>query len=347
VGELELVVNGQAYGGWTSATITRSIEQLADTFALGFTERWTPDAKPLPIREGSPCSVSYDRKPVIVGYVDESNTDYDKEQHTASVDGRAKTGDLVDCSAKFHSWKNQTLTHIATTLCQPFGVRVSVAAGVDVSAQFRRFAVQDGETGYEAIERAARMRGVLLTTDGRGDLVITRAGAKRTATVLRQGDNIIRGSRNGSMKDRYKDYTLKAQVSSDDDFNGQLALCIKATASDSGVKRHRPLTVMADAQETKTQLTKRAEWERNVRLGRGLRLSYTVQGWEHASGLWEPNLLVQVKDDFLGIDGQFLVMTARLVLDENGTTADLELAPPEAVSVEPPKPVKRGPGFLL
>ena len=37
---------------------------------------------------------------------------------------------------------------------------------------------------FEAIERAARMRGLLLMSDGKGVLVLTRAGVARISTPL-------------------------------------------------------------------------------------------------------------------------------------------------------------------
>lgn len=345
--ELELVVEGKRYGGWKSISITRSIEQLAHTFSLGFTERWLPEQNPLPIREGFACRVDYDSKPILLGYVDDASVDYDTENHSATVEGRSITADLVDCSARVKSWRKQTLKNIADALCLPFGISVTVAHGVDVSAKIRAFSVQDGETVFEALSRLAAMRGVLLLSDDRGNVLITRAGSNKTSTVIKYGQNALRGGRRGSARERFSDYTLKAQIFGDEEFNGELAMSIRADVSDSGVRRYRPLTVLADAQDTKSELRKRAEWERNIRVGRSLRLTYTMQGWEHESGVWAPNLLVQVDDSLLGVKGEFLIMSARLIRDERGSVTELELAAPEVLSVEPAKQVKRGPGFTL
>lgn len=345
--DIRLHLDGKAYLGWKMATVSRSMEALASTFSLDLVDRWAPESEPWPIYEGDACSLDLGGRSLVQGYVDDSTADEEGANSSMSITGRAKTGDLVDCSAVYKTgkWRDASLSQIAKDLCAPFSIGVSAEA--DEGKPFRRFALQDGESVHEALERGARMRGLLLMTDDKGNLLLTRAGARRTRTVIRRGANVLRGGRRGSMKERFGEYIVKAQAAGGDSFYGRQAAGQKRTSKDGGVSRYRPLVVQAEDQEAGDELQKRADWERNVRAGRSLRLAYTVLGWETDEGVWDANLLARIEDERFGIDGEFLVVTSNLRYGEAGELAELELVDPKAMSVEPlsAKP-KRG-GFYL
>lgn len=334
--EVQLVVNGSIYGGWTSLRITRGIEQISGTFELDVTERWPDQIQARPIRTGDACRVLVDRQTVITGYVDDANPSYDDSSHTLSLSGRDKTGDLVDCSAihKTGQWRDQGMAQIAKDLCQPFGI--AVRASVDTGKPFRKFALQEGESVFEALDRAARLRGLLLITDGSGNLLISRAGSTRLGMALSEGENILSASGQFSGRDRFSQYIVKGQRAGDDDSDAKSTNQARGTATDTGVRRHRPLIVLAEDQADGGSASERAAWERNVRIGRGQRVSISVQGWAHAQGLWAPNVLVRVRSPWLGVDADLLITSVTFALDSGGTRTDLELCPRAAFDVIPP-----------
>lgn len=336
--ETGITVGGKTFTGWTSVSVTRSMEQLAHSFELEFVEAWTEQSQAIPILEGDACEVSLsDEQSVVNGYVSESNFDQDATSHRMTVTGGSKTIDLVECSAIYAlgkgQWRNKSLSLIAADLCQPFGITVSVKT--DIGSAFRRFSINDGESVFETLERAARLRGVLLTTSGAGELVITRAGTKKVRTALQRGVNIIAGSRRGSHQNRFSQYIVKGQVSGDSDIFGDTTVTPKSTSLDSAVSRYRPLIIAAEGQEFGTALQKRADWERNVRAGRSQRLTYTVDGWEHDDGLWEPNTLVKVIDPTFRVSAELLLISVVNNKNENGTNSILELVDPKTMSIEP------------
>ena len=96
------------------------------------------------------------------------------------------------------------------------------------------------------------------------------------------------------------------------------------------VTRHRPLTVLAEEQIDQVSAQERAQWERNVRYGRSRRISYTVKGWYHSGGLWQPGYLVPVRDKYLGVNGDRLISGVNLLLDESGFSTKLDLLPRQA-----------------
>jgi prophage tail gpP-like protein len=345
--DLELLVNGSSYSGWSSVKVVRSLEQLADTFEVGVTDHWSDDGLPVPIAEGDAVQVKVDGEKLITGYVDDVKAQYDAQSRSLSISGRSKTGDLVDCSVlrKGGQWRKRTLKQIADDVCQPFGISVTLSrevalGGVDVNSPFRAFAVEEGETAHDLLERAARVRGVLLVSDGDGNLVVARAAGAPIRTALVTGENILSGSREGSWKERFSQYIVKGQTTGDDQNFGD-AVTRKAETSDARVSRYRPIVIMAEAPGE--DLKDRAAWEKNVRYGKSLRITETVQGWKHEDGLWAPNLRVRVTDRILGVDADLIIVGVTLSLDENGETAELQLLRPEAYSEHelPPPSVQK------
>lgn len=332
-GTAELKVNGAIYGGWKTVRATRSIEQIAGTFDLGISERWAGQPNASPIRPGEPCQLLLDGEPVITGYADESSPGFSAGSHEISVTGRDKTGDLVDCSAiyKGGQWRGVKFEQIARDLVAPFGIKVHVE--VDTGDSFSSFSIQPGESVFECMERGARMKALLLISNPLGDLVITRASRHLLPVTLEQGVNIKAARGNFSWKERFSSYIVNGQLKVGPD--GETVdsyIGGRGVVRDTVINRYRPLIVLAEEHGAHESLRDRAEWERNVRMGRGNRGSITVQGWRHDGGeIWQPNHLVRVRSPFLWLDADMLIVSCTYSLDDQGgTVTELSIARPEA-----------------
>jgi prophage tail gpP-like protein len=340
--DLELFVNDRVYRGWTDIGLTRAMDAIAGAFAISLTERWAGDgtvsaqSEPWPILNGDRCQIRLGGQTIIDGYVDQFRPSFSATDHTIEIQGRDKTGDLVDCSA-FHQpdqWKNLNLLQIAKILCAPFGI--SVRAEVDIGEAFPTIKLQQAETAFAALDRLARFRKVILSPDVGGGVVITRAGAKRATVALVQGVNILSSSGVLDTSQRFSNYIVKGQSSKSTTADGVAESHQESRVGDSGIDRYRPLVVMA---ESGSNPQDRAIWEANVRLGRSATAKVTVRGWRQTEGgeLWAPNQLVAVKSSWLRMDGDMLVrqVTYRRNATE-GTLVDLDLVSPQAFSPEPP-----------
>jgi hypothetical protein len=115
-------------------------------------------------------------------------------QHVVRIAGRSRTADLIDCQSEVEGgeFRNSDLAAIARAVAQPFGVQV--VAEADVGAPFDLVAMEKTETVFAFLERLARLRGVLLTDDPQGRLVIARADSGAAAGRLVQGDRVLAGS---------------------------------------------------------------------------------------------------------------------------------------------------------
>ncbi|WP_233869215.1 phage baseplate assembly protein [Paraburkholderia adhaesiva] len=333
-GIAELKIGGTSYGGWTDVTVEAGIEQISGAFKVGVTDRWADQPVARPIRPDSAVQLLLDGDPVVTGWVDEVNTDADDRSHSMQIDGRDRTCDLVDCSAiyKTGQWRGVTLERIVRDLVAPYDITVTVNA--DVGATFPSFNLQEGETVFQAMDRAARMRAVLLTSDSNGGLLLTRAANAPIATRLVFGENIKKIAYRESLKERFSEYRVKGQGKGNMNVYGK-AVRGYASATDSALTRYRPLIILSEKQAGQDfSLQQRIDWERDVRIGRGTRVTITVQGWSHADGLWRPNTLVSVQAPEFDISDQLLIAKIRYLLNERtGTTSELELADPRAFAL--------------
>lgn len=328
-----LRVNGSNYYGWKGISITRSVDQAAGTFSLDVTDKWSVQSLPLPIQPGDECSVSIGGQPVITGYVDKTSISVNATSISFSVEGRSKTCDLVDCSAVADcmEFKDQGLDCIANTIAGPFGLGVNVETSCGEA--FRRHAVQPGETAFECIERAAAQRGVLLTDDAQGNLVLTGPGRKSAGDALQQGVNVLSITVDRDHKDRFSKYTVNAQEPSWDQGKSEPVANIQGEACDSNITRHRPMLVNSEMQGNCKSAQERAENEATCRAGQSTQVNVTVQDWRQSGGaLWEENMLVTVNFPRAMLHGVLFVIDSvnYTVNDSGGTITQMLLKRPDA-----------------
>ncbi|MDA3920967.1 MAG: contractile injection system protein, VgrG/Pvc8 family [Salinisphaera sp.] len=336
--QVTLIVAGQRFTGWQSVSVTRSMEQLSGSFDLTLTDKWALDGGQLQLLDGQACQVLIDSTPVITGYIDEAAPTYDKDTHQVTLSGRDRTGDLVDCAAlhKSQEINGRTLLQVVQSLCEPFGITVS--ADVDTGGVLPTAHVQPGETVYELLDRLARSRGVLYTTDGHGALVLTRTGNQRASTALVLGHNILSGSSRRTRRDRYSQYHVLGQHRPASGTGGpaysasdSAAAQASAVVTDPGIARYRPTVIDAEDQAAAIDCRTRGEWERSVRAGRSATARITVRGWTDAGQLWAPNRIVRVEDHWLGLRGDYLISAVRYAVDESGgQVCELTVTSPDA-----------------
>lgn len=339
-----LTVNGTAYEGWKGVSVNLSMQAICGTFNLVVSERFPLQNLPWPIREGDECSVSIGGKTVITGFVDRRRLGFDDKSHTFIVQGRDKTCDLVDCSANIGRWElaNLKADAIVRKLAEPYGIKVSLGPGVVVPAARDRFALNPGETAFDAIDRICRLSGLLATSDGVGGLLLTRTGVERCFTALVQGVNILAADGEFDSTKRFSKYIVRGSNAGSDDDSGETVAAVSAEASDAGARAGRQLLIRAESHVTTAQARDRANWEAAVRAARGGRAVVTVQGWNQGDGtVWPVNALVHLESSWLGVSADMLITDATFGLDQDaGTTTQLTLMRPDAFKPQPVVPKK-------
>lgn len=334
--QVTLKINSKVYSGWLGFSVTLGIESLTNQFRLTLTDNWVDQEQPWPIVPGDKCEITLGSEKLITGYIDEVSPSFDAASKSLSVSGRDMAGDLVDCSVEKSELVNVTLDKAATVLCSPFGITVKRMA--PVGAAFPRISINPGESVFEVLDKRARSRGVLLVSNANGQVEIIRPGSTRAPTALVEGENIKAASARFDAKDRYSKYVVKSQLGATDE-EGLAALAVTGTATDSGVKRYRPLVMQAEAQAETGSAKARAQFEATVRASRSATMQVTVVGFrQHTGALWKPNSLVSIEAPSIGVRERvdMLISQVTFSLDgDGGSVTQLDLKRKDAfLSVE-------------
>lgn len=344
---LELIVNGRRYQGWKAVRVTRSIESLAGSFALEVNDRWANQRDPWPIAEEDACRVEIEGIAVIDGFIDERDSSLAGTSRALSYTGRDRSAVLVDCSTILDRWtfRNANILDVARQIAAPFGIEVSIQAGLQLPPPKPKIVVQPGDRAFDVLQREAVVSGVLLVSDGAGGVLITRAGARRANTSLIEGRNVLAASVKYSATERYRRYVVATQIPGTDEASGA-ATRVRAEAIDEGVRRsERVLMILPEAGITADYARRRADWEARIRAARAETVSVTVLGWRQPAGpLWPVNTLVRTQVPSIGINGDMLISGAEHSLSAEGETTQLRLVRPDAFSPEPQAVVRKAEG---
>lgn len=336
--EFSLQIAGQRYGGWKTLSVSRSLRDAAAVFSVTLSERWAGRETALPIRPGSACVLDLDGEVVVSGHVDVYAPSFSGGEHNVTAEGRSKTADIVDCAAVVSGgqFKNYDAGQVARALAAPFGIAVETVG--DLGAAFPDVQVQQGETCFALIERLARMRGLLVTDDASGRLLIGRLETldTRPAVALRQGKEIIAASLRLDWSQRFSTYRVKAQRAGTDEAFGEAAAAVEAEATDPDVLRYRPWLEVAETSSDEGDALRRAKWQASTAAARATSIDVTVQGWRSEDGaLWASGRRVNIEAPALSVSRDLVVDRVEFQAGENGTVTQLVAVPAAALQPEP------------
>ena len=343
-GRAELSIGRERFEGWTTVSVTHSIEQAASSFDLSLTDRWAANQEPRQVRPGDASSLLLEGVPLIKGWIDSARPRYSATSRALQVTGRALTCDLVDCSIPVDGgqYRGLSLVKLARTLCQPFGIEVVNQVGDAEQPLSSDWQIEPGESAFESLERAARFARCLLTCDPAGRLVITRAGTAVLPVHLRLGENILEAEADYDHRDRFSEYAVLGDTASGgdaDDWDGEATTQQKGTARDPDIHRYRPLTLLGEDNLDSYKAGLRADWEMRRRRARACRVEITVAGWRMPGSqqLWPINQQVPVTCPWLG-NALLLITSVNFTLNQDGTRTRLSLMPREGFDTEPVPP---------
>lgn len=335
-----LRTDGRLFTGWTSVSVTRSIESVAGYFELGVNVPPGTDLSGL--APGKAFTLEIDGQIVCTGYIDSRRRQMTADSMKITVAGRDKTADLIDCAAVYRGgqWKKRTLEQIARDLCAPYGVTVRwELSDKESAASFPSFTLDHSETVYEALVRASRARGVLMTSNAAGELVFSRAASAVTDELI-LGKNLLTVDFDEDFRDRFSEYIVKGYARTNgadgDDIDAKSIVSRKGTATDSDVTRYRPIIIIADSKITAKDAQARALREQRRRLAKSITFEAEIDGWTRRDGqLWMPNLLVTIDASKYAIKTtELLVSKVNLILnDQDGLKTRVSLAPREGFLV--------------
>lgn len=358
---MEIEVNGVRYSRFTGANATLRLDALSNSFSFGAV---SDQGAPLPFTGGEACTVYADGEKVVQGFIELVNVSYDASSHAIDLQGRDKTGDLVDSSIGVlddlgTQISLRRLTQIVIAHLNPrdptFINVVDLAKPALFTPGEDLAAPDPGQNAFEFLETLARKRQVLLTSNADGDVVITQNSGTEVegaAIIARAGDpegrnNVIKASVSYDQTGRFNVYKIASQ-------DNLIPLAVAGSIGvdqivdqggstvvlDQAVRRGRQFILTGESSFAGTQTKDRATWEANIRKARGRVYSATVHGFRHQGGaLWSPNTLVRVQDDRAGINAKMLINSVNYAMDtDGGRMTTLSLLQRDAYTLELEEP---------
>ena len=316
-------LNGKQYRNFMAATVELRLDALCNTFSFQIA---TKDNQPLPFRGNEPCRVVVDGELALTGNIEIVDASYSARQHNITVYGRDKTGDLLDSTIgpisdlrppiSLKAIVERVISEIGLT-----GVEVVDEANAPVFNKAEDLvSPEPGENAFEFLEKFARKRQVILSSNKDGNILLTTATPKRAQSFIR---NVIGGTQNnvksGTVSyDTTGRFNVYKFVSSLNPIalNAAGSVGLKDVVDQSGqqidteIRKGRQMVLVSESPFSSSQNSDRAKWEANIRKSRGRAYSATVQGFRNENGdLWAINTLASVNDEFAGISANMLINT--------------------------------------
>jgi prophage tail gpP-like protein len=350
-----VVVDGYALSGWQEIDIRRSMQNAAIAFTLKATHAaWSEPAKRLRKAENieiytSPASGT--RQPgggdlLCTGAIDSYEVDLGEgDKKTITLHGRSHARDAIDCPPVNHATgrvENKNLLAIAQDLGSEFDLEWATDIDLDPIEKVQR---RPGESLFATIERQASIEGAMLLGRPDGSILITKAGTKRHAGILVEGQPPV---------DRVSLKLVPAMEPSEVVVRGQRS---SGTGKDNlrqeervkigGKKRHRPHEDLVEGDRYRAKLRSRGDWRR-LRSFQGNAVSPRVSRWRDDGGLlWEPGRLMAIQIPDEEIDSDFLLSEVTFRQGEGedgGTRAELVFVDPQDYGGKAPKTGKSNVG---
>lgn len=339
---VELQLDGKAHTTWSSLAVGWSMEHAASSFEVGVEHPLDETLQTPEPANQKHARLLLDGEPVVDGYVFRDSRGFDAEEFRLSLAGASRAFDLVDSDPvdQSETFRKQGLRAITEKLVDgfgDFGKSIDVRFEDSEGDKFAKFAVEEGDTVFSTIERAARQRGLLVMSAADGALMFTRVATSFPQESLTVGVNVVSGTAERDDREVFSDYYFYGQTSANDHHHGRSACHLKGQVVDPRMRRYRP-KVGLEGQSLRESPEQRAVWESNTRYGRSQRFVYEVEGWKTSGGnLWAPNTLVFVQDPLNHVIGVQLIASVRFSLNsQDGKMTELTVCPPEAFTLEAP-----------
>jgi prophage tail gpP-like protein len=223
---------------------------------------------------------------------------------------------------------------MAQKLHGKYGVVVKPLGNVD-NSPFPKAQLNPGENIWTALDRYARMRNVILSSDAAGEAVLIGYHSSQIADSLIEGVNIKKMQFTVSIEDTWQDINVLGQTSGSDEQNMGGSNEMKASIGASACVPCKVVIPVEEPVQSEADLFKRAKYEQEWTDGTRVTANITVQGWFSRSGLWRAGQSVYVNSPMCPVSQVLKVKTCTWTQDnENGTETTLECVNPIALKDE-------------
>jgi len=333
--QVKLLVGGVLHQGWSRVDIHRSIYTAAGAFDLTLSPVWEQMPLDFALYPGESCTLKIGSETVITGFIDCVRQKLDHSQHILDVSGRDQTADIVDCSSLRQSrvWNPVPLETIADELLKPFGI--PFIHPKNTGSVFPSWSIQE-ESVFDNLSRAASLRGFLLLSDGKGNLVATRPRTNQVSIFIHEKSGVLSCEQTEDFKNRFSKYVTRGLNYGPTEGKEENLRFKIPPVVDSSIKRYRPILISQDG-EIREQVAKdRLAWEARVRRAKSNQVDITLTSWKDSLGkLWDINQLVSLSFPGIHVSGKYLITSVHFTLDSSGTKTNLQCESAHSADIDP------------
>lgn len=344
----QVIVNGQVFEGWKGFQVTQTFDQATGEATL----RMSPQpGNPLPIMMGDEIQFICAGHPVMTGHVHRVWGDHDIQSHEIQAQCRDRTQDMIDSTIgpKHNIDPPCSLKDVCSKTLGLMGLgRIGVIDRVNAAPYELGEKVSGSidERGHEHLERWAAKRHAVLTTDGKGNLVIDNNQGERLAgAYIHLGlpddplNNISKSSFGIDDFNRHNAHAVAGQKSPNDrgwegrgkgDPNAQADKMSSryGLAHDRSVRPERRKHSRGGKAQSGHSPRESAKWRANSMRAKSNEYVCTVPGFTTPAGvLWWPGKLVPVYDWSWMLNADLFLKEVSFTKDiKHGGSAQLKFA---------------------
>ena len=356
---ISIKIDGKIYTGWTSANISRRLDNISSSFSLSA----TTNPNVFPIKRGSKVEILIDNNlKILTGYISKISISISANSHTISVSGYSILNDLV--KSKMKSSANYSGTKKLTNLIKKVFKELNLDSVKIINnlTDLKDFSANEsiipevGESCYSFLERFGKKLQVFYreTIDGNLEIIRNESGEIKNKIILRfneENKKILLATLSYDEKDLYNTYTglSNMNISSDDadsqllDLNSlyggegtQAATKSKATYSNSDIRNSLYYEFKAEENLKDDKLLSRVIWESNKRKALSESYSVEIQGHDFFNEVLDTNYLIAIKDEYCGIDKKMLIKSVEYSLStSDGSKTKIECINKDAFKLNP------------
>lgn len=274
--------------------------------------------------------------------------------NSVNVQGRSKTGSLVDCTFEKDDtmeFKGAALDEIANSVASKFGLETSFPDGA--GAIFEKAGPgSPTETIFNFLQNLSRQRSLLMSQTPNGKLLFRRAKTSGVpvAELIEGHQGIIVSTATYDSTRRFSSYDVFGQEAGKNDNFARLLAAIskkpiepEPTASqdvtDPSIFAIRPKSIQAN-DTNQGNIADVATWAMTSDIAASIDIPLGYEGWLRPDGkLWAENELVLVQAPSIMIYKPYvmLIKSVNFISTADSKTVELGLTIPEAYSGEVPE----------
>ena len=334
-----LIVQGVNYQDWESVWVQLRWQEPYDHFRFTAVERDTPPGMfyKLQFVPGEDCKINLGGIDVIDGFIETRQVAYDATKHGVELQGVSSTAWSSKSSVNDQtgSFDGMSFSAVARKVLAPYPVGVIEIGELD-ETPFDKLQAQKGEMIWDFLERLARPRGVVLSSDSFGNyLLIGNHHAPIVNTQLIEGENIKKMQFMMYKRHVYVAYRVDAQTAGGSNgVMGTQASELTATVG-GGTGKLNSLLITPAEQPVKSydEVLRRAKNEFIWHEGPQIEASVTVQGWfRDEYNIWWPGENVFLYSPMCPSNMVMKIKATTFSQDSaNGTETVLDLVQPWAL----------------